>query len=253
MAIGSLTFSVAKTDKYLILSFQYPLDKMDGYEDLEAVLVSLQEQIDQIIEGTAGVISFNERLGHVVPEEGDYTAAQVGADAAGSAASVLSQLNTHKADEGDPHQTKADLQTFTASKVDVSLDTDDQARDVNGAEIFLGLEVSQSFAIGDVVRLAAELPVVTGSAGNAEVLFELIYDKGGLDEEVIASESIRVGNNVISFDVSMSVVIASDLATATIGLYGTAITGTTLVSNDVLEANMALERIRNFNFKAYAA
>ena len=45
--------------------------------------------------GVAGVSSFNGRTGAVTPQNGDYTAAMVGADASGSAASALNDAKTY--------------------------------------------------------------------------------------------------------------------------------------------------------------
>lgn len=59
----------------------------------------IKSYVDEAVEGkNIGVISFNGRSGDVVPLSGDYTAAMIGADAAGSAATVQGNLNTHTSD-----------------------------------------------------------------------------------------------------------------------------------------------------------
>lgn len=62
-----------------------------------------------------GVTSFNGRTGAIAPQEGDYTAAQVGADAAGTAANVVSTHNT----AGNAHSAlfagKAEVSIYNAT------------------------------------------------------------------------------------------------------------------------------------------
>ena len=62
-----------------------------------------------------GVTSFNGRTGAIAPQEGDYTAAQVGADAAGTAANAVATHNT----SGDAHSTlfagKAEVSIYNAT------------------------------------------------------------------------------------------------------------------------------------------
>lgn len=50
-----------------------------------------------------GVSSFNGRNGAVVPQTGDYTPAQVGADPAGAADAVQSNLEAHTTNKNNPH------------------------------------------------------------------------------------------------------------------------------------------------------
>lgn len=49
------------------------------------------------------VTSFNGRSGAVTPQNGDYTAAMVGADPAGSAQAVQANLNSHTNNKSNPH------------------------------------------------------------------------------------------------------------------------------------------------------
>jgi len=256
MAKGAMVVKVVRKDeRYNILSFSWPLTEMDGwtefFDEITAEHDNLQEQIDQIVAGEIGVHSWNGRDGVVVPEAGDYNAAQVGADIEGAAAIVQADLDTHKNDVADPHDTLLALQTFTATHNQYEFDTDTANHVINGTDIFLGLEVTEDFAIGDIIEMKAHLPLVTGSAGSTEVLFELIHDFGGTPT-VIASEQIRVGNSTISVDVDMTELITVNLASGTIGLYGTAISGNTTVANDVLTAAMVSKKATNFSFKAYA-
>ena len=68
-----------------------------------------------------GVTSFNGRGGAVAPQSGDYTAAMVGADAAGSAAAVQSNLDTHAASTG--HITDAERTAWSAKQNALTFDT----------------------------------------------------------------------------------------------------------------------------------
>ena len=68
-----------------------------------------------------GVTSFNGRGGAVAPQSGDYTAGMVGADAAGSAAAVQSNLNTHAASTG--HITDAERTAWSAKQNALTFDT----------------------------------------------------------------------------------------------------------------------------------
>lgn len=252
---GSLTFQIKGRHRYAIIDLTYPISGLDGWDDHvlenDAEHENLQDQIDDLVSGTAGVLSFNSRDGIVEPQSGDYTAGQVGADPAGSAAAVQGNLTAHTNNTSDPHGTLAALETFTATKNEYEFDTDDQERIVNGSDIFLGLEVIEDFAAGDIVEVGAHLPLVTGSAGSTELLFELIHDFAGTPT-IIATEQIRVGNNTISVDVDVSTIITTPLATATIGLYATAVSGNTTIANDILEAKMISKKAHNFSFKAYA-
>lgn len=64
----------------------------------------VDEAIEAIPEPDIGVSSFNGRTGAVTPAEGDYTHTMVGADAAGSAAAVQTELDAH-ADNTTVHVT----------------------------------------------------------------------------------------------------------------------------------------------------
>ena len=68
-----------------------------------------------------GVTSFNGRGGAVAPQSGDYTAGMVGADAAGSAAAVQTNLNTHAASTG--HITDAERTAWSAKQNALTFDT----------------------------------------------------------------------------------------------------------------------------------
>lgn len=70
------------------------------------------------------VTSFNGRSGAVTPQNGDYTAAMVGADASGSAQSVQTNLTNHANNKSNPHSVTASQigaasasHTHTASQV----------------------------------------------------------------------------------------------------------------------------------------
>ena len=254
---GSLSFQMKGRYRQALTDFDYPISELDDFIELDdkvdAGLEDLQDQIDDIIAGTAGVISFNERIGDVVAEDGDYTAAQVGADPAGAAASVAALLAVHTANMADPHGTLAALQTFIASNLVAQEDNDAAVTVINGADIFLNLEISQTYDALDVVSFHVELPDVLGAAGNSEVLFELIYDKGGAGEAVIASEQLRVGNTQTTMSMDIKAIVAAPVALGTVGLYGTAVNGNTTVDGSGARDNYLLaERTRNFSFKAYA-
>lgn len=68
-----------------------------------------------------GVNTFNGRSGTVIPQSGDYTASQVGADPSGSAAAVQNSLNAHAA-QSNPHAT---------TKADIGLGAVDNTSDLN--------------------------------------------------------------------------------------------------------------------------
>ena len=63
-----------------------------------------------VAQGAAGggVTTFKGRSGAVVPEAGDYTAEMVGADPAGSASAVQTNLTTHINDKENPHNVTAE-------------------------------------------------------------------------------------------------------------------------------------------------
>jgi hypothetical protein len=71
---------------------------------------------------SSSVTSFNGRTGAVVPTSGDYTAADVGADVSGAAATVQGNLTTHIGDTANPHAT---------TKAQVGLGNADNTSDVN--------------------------------------------------------------------------------------------------------------------------
>lgn len=69
-----------------------------------------------------GVTSFNGRGGAVVPKQGDYTAAMVGADAQGAAQTVQGNLNTHSQNT-TMHITAAERTSWNAKQNALTFDT----------------------------------------------------------------------------------------------------------------------------------
>lgn len=69
-----------------------------------------------------GVTSFNGRGGAVVPKQGDYTAAMVGADAQGAAQTVQGNLNTH-AENTVKHITAAERTAWNGKQNALTFDT----------------------------------------------------------------------------------------------------------------------------------
>lgn len=69
-----------------------------------------------------GVTSFNGRGGAVVPKQGDYTAAMVGADAQGAAQTVQNNLNTH-AENTVKHITAAERTAWNGKQNALTFDT----------------------------------------------------------------------------------------------------------------------------------
>lgn len=70
---------------------------------------------------TSSVTSFNSRTGAVTPQAGDYTASDVGADPAGSSATVQTNLNTHTSNTLNPHSvTKAQVGLGSVPNVDAT-------------------------------------------------------------------------------------------------------------------------------------
>ena len=77
-----------------------------------------------------GVTSFNGRGGAVVPKQGDYTAAMVGADAQGAAQTVQSNLNTH-AENTVKHITAAERTAWNGKQNALTFDTAPTAGSTN--------------------------------------------------------------------------------------------------------------------------
>lgn len=77
-----------------------------------------------------GVTSFNGRGGAVVPKQGDYTAAMVGADAQGTAQTVQSNLNTH-AENTVMHITAAERTAWNGKQNALTFDTAPTAGSTN--------------------------------------------------------------------------------------------------------------------------
>jgi len=72
--------------------------------------------------GGSAVSSVFGRTGAITAQSGDYTYSQVGADAAGSAATVQGNLNTHIADTANPHATtKAQVGLSNVPNVDATV------------------------------------------------------------------------------------------------------------------------------------
>lgn len=77
-----------------------------------------------------GVTSFNGRGGAVVPKQGDYTAAMVGADAQGAAQTVQNNLNTH-AQNTTMHITAAERTAWNGKQNALTFDTTPTAGSTN--------------------------------------------------------------------------------------------------------------------------
>lgn len=77
-----------------------------------------------------GVTSFNGRGGAVVPKQGDYTAAMVGADAQGAAQTVQDNLNTH-AENTVKHITAAERTSWNGKQNALTFDTTPTAGSTN--------------------------------------------------------------------------------------------------------------------------
>lgn len=77
-----------------------------------------------------GVTSFNGRGGAVVPKQGDYTAAMVGADAQGAAQTVQDNLNTH-AQNTTIHITAAERTAWNGKQNALTFDTTPTAGSTN--------------------------------------------------------------------------------------------------------------------------
>lgn len=77
-----------------------------------------------------GVTSFNGRGGAVVPKQGDYTAAMVGADAQGAAQTVQDNLNTH-AQNTVKHITAAERTLWNGKQNALTFDTAPTAGSTN--------------------------------------------------------------------------------------------------------------------------
>ena len=77
-----------------------------------------------------GVTSFNGRGGAVVPKQGDYTAAMVGADVQGAAQTVQGNLNTH-AENTVKHITAAERTAWNGKQNALTFDTAPTAGSTN--------------------------------------------------------------------------------------------------------------------------
>lgn len=89
-----------------------------------------------------GVTSFNGRSGVVTPQSGDYTAAQVGADQSGAAATVQANLNTHDGNT-TRHITAAERTAWNGKQDDLTFDqtpTENSGNPVTSGGVFDALE-----------------------------------------------------------------------------------------------------------------
>jgi hypothetical protein len=106
----------------------------------------------------AGVSSFNTRTGAVMPASGDYTYTDVGADAAGAAATVQGNLTTHTSNTSNPH---------SVTKTQVGLGNVDNTSDVNKP-------------VSTAQQTAINLKVTANTAITGATNTKITYDSKGL-------------------------------------------------------------------------
>lgn len=130
-----------------------------------------------------GVTSFNGRGGAVSPQSGDYTAAMVGADAAGSAAAVQQNLNTHAAGTG--HITSAERTTWNAKQNALNFDTEpttDSTNPVTSGGVKTALNAKAN---------SASLAAHTGNTSNPH---NVTAEQTGADPEGTADSAVAAHN-----------------------------------------------------------
>lgn len=248
MSKGWFQIEPQTANRFVVRTYFLDLTALDAWNELV-------ERVEALEQSEAGgfVISAFGRTGVVEAEAGDYASFY---DPLGAAAVVQADLDAHKADFADPHNTKAALQTFIAANVLATEDDDNSATTVLASDVdkFLNLEVFGSYENSDLVSFRVELPAVTGSTGNSAFILELVYDKGGPGEIVIASELQSVGNTTVAINTTIQGLVtgAGSLPLAQVGLYATGVSGTVTIDGSTGQTNYLLAtRTRNFAFKAY--
>lgn len=142
--------------------------------------------------GGGGVTSFNTRTGAVVPADGDYTPAQVGADAAGSATAALAAANNYTDGQVGPLAPKASP-TFTGTVTNQgrAVETLHNLGNVTGA-VTLDASLGNKFKATLTGDITLDAPSSPPAAGITQlVLLQLVQD--GTGGHTLALSGIDLG------------------------------------------------------------
>ena len=139
-----------------------------------------------------GVTSFNGRGGAVVPKQGDYTAAMVGADAQGAAQTVQGNLNTH-AENTIKHITAAERTAWNGKQNALTFDTtptEGSTNPVTSGGVKAALDDVQSSLVLDDTPTANSSNLV--KSGGVKSALDLKQDKStAITTSNIASQTVN--------------------------------------------------------------
>lgn len=139
-----------------------------------------------------GVTSFNGRGGAVVPKQGDYTAAMVGADAQGAAQTVQGNLNTH-AENTVKHITAAERTAWNGKQNALTFDTtptEGSTNPVTSGGVKAALDDVQSGLVLDDTPTANSSNLV--KSGGVKSALDLKQDKStAITTSNIASQTVN--------------------------------------------------------------
>ena len=138
-----------------------------------------------------GVTSFNGRGGAVVPKQGDYTAAMVGADVQGAAQTVQGNLNTH-AENTVKHITAAERTAWNGKQNALTFDTtptEGSTNPVTSGGVKAALDDVQSGLVLDDKPTANSSNLV--KSGGVKSALDLKQDKStAITTSNIASQTV---------------------------------------------------------------
>ena len=138
-----------------------------------------------------GVTSFNGRGGAVVPKQGDYTAAMVGADVQGAAQTVQGNLNTH-AENTVKHITAAERTAWNGKQNALTFDTtptEGSTNPVTSGGVKAALDDVQSGLVLDDTPTANSSNLV--KSGGVKSALDLKQDKStAITTSNIASQTV---------------------------------------------------------------
>lgn len=139
-----------------------------------------------------GVTSFNGRGGAVVPKQGDYTAAMVGADVQGAAQTVQGNLNTH-AENTIKHITAAERTAWNGKQNALTFDTtptEGSTNPVTSGGVKAALDDVQSGLVLDDTPTANSSNLV--KSGGVKSALDLKQDKStAITTSNIASQTVN--------------------------------------------------------------
>ena len=139
-----------------------------------------------------GVTSFNGRGGAVVPKQGDYTAAMVGADVQGAAQTVQGNLNTH-AENTVKHITAAERTAWNGKQNALTFDTtptEGSTNPVTSGGVKAALDDVQSGLVLDDKPTANSSNLV--KSGGVKSALDLKQDKStAITTSNIASQTVN--------------------------------------------------------------